>query len=173
MKLYDFRWKTYVEWCRARRVSVSNPTIPKVADFLLYLFQERKYSPACIKGYRLSLALIFRYRLPEVSTSPVLADLVRSFELSAVRRQPTAQWDLKAVLAALREPPYEPISEVNLRLLTCKVLFLVALGTAKRISELHFLSAKVPRIGDNLSLSYLPEFIAKSDRSSAVPLISF
>ena len=140
-----------------------------MADFLLYLFQNRKYSPACIKSYRSSLALIFRYRLPEVSTSPVLADLIRYFELSAVRRQPVVQWDLKAVLAALREPPYEPIREVNLCLLTCKVLFLVALGTAKRIGEWHFLSAKVPSIGGDLSLSHLPEFIAKSDRRAKIP----
>ena len=115
------------------------------------------------------MALVFRYRLPEVSTSPVLADLIRSFELSSIRRQPVVQWDLKAVLSSLQDPPYEPLAEVSLRLFTCKVLFLLALGTAKRVGELHFLSAKVPSIGDNLSLSYLPEFIAKSERKTKIP----
>ena len=161
--------KKYVDWCRSKSVTVSNLTIPKVADILLCLFQDKKYSAACIKGYRSSLALVFRYRLPEVSTSPVLADLIRSFELSSIRRQPVVQWDLKAVLSSLQDPPYEPLAEVSLRLFTCKVLFLLALGTAKRVGELHFLSAKVPSIGDNLSLSYLLEFFAKSERKTKIP----
>ena len=44
-----------------------------------------------------------------------------------------------------------------------KVLFLLSLATAKRVGELQDVSFLVAFQGDNLSLSYLPEFIAKTE----------
>ena len=44
-----------------------------------------------------------------------------------------------------------------------KVLFLLSLATAKRVSELHALSRRVAFQGKDLSLSYLPEFVAKTE----------
>ena len=45
-------------------------------------------------------------------------------------------------------------------------MFLVALATAKRVGELQALSAKVARSGDDMILSYLPEFVAKTETPS-------
>ena len=44
-----------------------------------------------------------------------------------------------------------------------KVLFLLSLATAKRVSELQAISMWVTFQGDDLSLSYLPEFGAKTE----------
>ena len=46
---------------------------------------------------------------------------------------------------------------------TMKVLFLLSLATTKRVSELHALSRWVAFQGKDLSLSYLPEFVAKTE----------
>ena len=63
-------------------------------------------------------------------------------------------------------PPYEPLRSANLRLLTKKALFLLALSTAKRLGELHALSSAVAMKGEDLVVSYLPEFRAKTETES-------
>ena len=47
-----------------------------------------------------------------------------------------------------------------------KTLFLVALATAKRVGELQACSFQVAAQGDDLLLSYLPEFAAKTESVS-------
>ena len=44
-----------------------------------------------------------------------------------------------------------------------KVAFLPALVTAERVGELQALSACVAFLGPDLSISYLPEFVAKTE----------
>ena len=165
MRLYDYRWKTYRDWCRRKGVTCSSPTLPKVADFLLHLHRDRKFSPACIRGYRSVLSIMFRRYLPDLATSPVISDLLRSFELAqAPGRRPVPAWDLHKVLVRLRGPPYEPLETVDMRCLTSKVLFLVSFATAKRVGELQALSARVLKLGrHDRALVYLPEFRAKTE----------
>ncbi len=49
-------------------------------------------------------------------------------------------WDLQAVLVALGEESFGPLRQVDMEHLTYKTLFLVALSSTCRISELHALS---------------------------------
>ena len=78
-------------------------------------------------------------------------------------------WDLSRVLSFLSGAPFEPLSSCSLRDLSRKVLFVVALTTARRVGELQALSAVVSESGADLFLSYLPEFRAKAE-SEARPL---
>ena len=77
------------------------------------------------------LSAVFRYTIPEISTSPVLKDLLRSFSIERPRvpnRVPP--WDLSIVLRFLRSSAFEPLETIPLRELTKKVLFLTALASA-------------------------------------------
>ena len=162
-KIYQCKWTIYRQWCISHGHSISNPTLPKVADFLLYLFDSRGLSVSAIEGYRSMLSLVFRSRLPEISSSSVLRDLLRSFSISRPpSSQPSLSWDLNKVLQALRSPPFEPLEKAPIRELTQMCLFLVALATAKRVSVIQALSATVLRQGKDLILSYMPHFIAKT-----------
>ena len=58
---------------------------------------------------------------------------------------------------------FEPLASKDLRTITCKVLFLLSLATAKQVSELQALLRSVAFSGKDLSLSYLPEFVAKTE----------
>ena len=49
-------------------------------------------------------------------------------------------WNLILVLEALRYPPFEPLGNVDLKCLSLKSAFLLAITSARRISELHALS---------------------------------
>ena len=67
------------------------------------------------------------------------------------------------VLDYLQGPVFEPLASKDLRTIMCKVLFLLSLDMAKRVGELQALSRSVAFCGKDLSLSYLPEFLAKTE----------
>ena len=161
---YQAKWSVSQRWCHSEGHSVSRPTLPKVADFLFWLHRSRRLSVYAILGYCSMLAAVFRFKLPEISTSPVLHDLMRSFKVEVPAkpvRPPT--WDLEVVLRNLRSSSFEPLSSLSLRSLTKKVLFLVSLTTAKRVGELQALSRVVSFFSSGACLAYVPEFVAKTE----------
>ena len=116
------------------------------------------------------LSAVFRFVFPEISSHPVLYDLLCSFRidhpLPSLRVPP---WDSLRVLNLLRTPLFEPLTSCSLRNLSRKVLFLVSLATARRVGELQVVSSSASFSGSDIFLSYLPEFRAKSE-SAANPL---
>ncbi|MPC97723.1 hypothetical protein E2C01_093052 [Portunus trituberculatus] len=73
---------------------------------------------------------------------------------------------MNVVLKALSLAPFEPLRASSFRDLTKKTLFLVSLASAKRVSELQALSYELTQQGKDIILSYLPEFVAKTETSS-------
>ena len=151
-----------------------------MADFLTYMFKTKGAALSTIKGYRAMLAAVFKFPLPEISSSPILKDLVRSFEISAPRPIfPPPPWDLDKVLEFLSGPPFEPLARASFLDKTKKTLFLLAMATAKRVSELQALSFSLSFQGEDLVLYYDPFFRAKTEsvinplpRSVVVPFLS-
>ena len=135
-----------------------------MADFLSWLRSARGLSVSSIRGYRSMLSAVFRFHLPSLSSDPVLHDLLRSFNLSSAERvlRPPA-WDLSRVLRFLNSSHFEPLSQASLRALSQKTLFLLALAMAKRVGELQALSFVVTFVGVDACLSYIPQFVAKSE----------
>ena len=157
---YQSKWSTYRAWCHSHGHSVSRPTVPKVADFLLYLRRSLHLSYSTIASYRSVLSAAFRFVLPELSSHPVLHDLLHSFRVE--RPLPSSRfppWDLLRVLSLLRGSPFEPLDSCSLRDLTHKTLFLLSLATARHVGELQaffccvffwwgpfpFLPSRIPR----------------------------
>ena len=117
---------------------------------------------SAILGYRSMLAVVFK--LPEISTSPVLQDLVRYFKVEvSVRLVRPPPWDLEVVLRFLHSSTFEPLSSLSLHVLTKKALLLVSLATAKRVGELQALSRVVSFSSSGACLTYVPEFVAKTE----------
>ena len=152
--------------------TISSPSIPKIADFLLFLLKRKHLAVSSVRGFCSMLSFMFKFRLPEIQTSSLLHDLIRSFELERPSRSsnPPA-CDLVKVLTYLRSLIFEPLASRDLRTVTMKVLFLV-LATAKRVSELQALLRPVSFQGNDISLSNLPEFVAKTE-SERNPLPRF
>ena len=79
----------------------------------------------------------------------------------------------------LSGPPFEPLARASFLDKTKKALFLLAMATAKRVSELQALSFSVSFQGEDLVLYYDPFFRAKTEsvsnplpRSVIVPSLS-
>ena len=162
--VYQVRWSVYRSWCHDNGHSVSRPTLAKVADFLYWLRFTRGLSVSSLRGYRSVLSAVLRFHLPSLSSDPVIRDLLRSFQLSSAERvlRPPA-WDLSKVLTYLVSPAFEPLAQASFRSLTLKTLFLLALATAKRVGELQAFSSIVTFVGADACLSYIPQFVAKSE----------
>ena len=67
------------------------------------------------------------------------------------------------VLRYLSLSAFEPLSGLSFGSLTKEVLFLVSLATAKRVSELQALSSFASFSSSGACLTYVPEFVAKTE----------
>ena len=161
--VYQSKRLVYRGWCRGAGHSISRLTLPKIADFLLWLHRVRKLSVSAIMGCRSLLSAVFRFKLLEISTS-VLQDLLRSFQVEAPSRsiQPPSSV-LNKVLVYLRSSKFEPLHSVPLWTLSKKVLFFLSLATAKRVRELQALSSIVSFSSEGAMVSYVPEFLTKTE----------
>ena len=87
------------------------------------------------------------------------------------RRRLAPPWDLAIVLAALREAPYEPLEKAPLRELTFKAIFLLAITSVRRVSELQALCAVPPYTTVNprsIILRVNPPFCPKTSTEVAL-----
>ena len=104
-----------------------------VADFLLYLFQDRKLQPSTIDGYRSAIADKLGNSPLDISKDENLTRLLDSFHRDRPNgRTGIPSWNLSLVLHQLTKAPFEPLKEASLKHLTFKMFFLLALGLGKR-----------------------------------------
>ena len=54
--VYEAKWTIFTKWCVSNQVDFRAPSVKSVADFLMYLFQDRKLQPSTIDGYRSAIA---------------------------------------------------------------------------------------------------------------------
>ena len=120
---------------------MSRPSLSKVAVSLWWLRSVRGLSVSSINGYRSMLSVVFEFHPPALSSHRVLRDLLRSFRVSAPSYpMHPPSWDLLKLLHFLNSGSFGPLRAAPLRALSKKVLFLLALATAKRVGELQALS---------------------------------
>ena len=172
-RLYQSRWKIFCGWCRGRGVAPVNATVPVVVDFLIHLRQDKGLSVSAVKGYCSSLNSVLALKGRDLAASREITTLLRSFARSVnlVELRPPA-WDVSLVLQSLTGAPYEPLRTCEERFLAQKMLFLLALASAKRIGELHALSYRVSHTRDwgEVSFAFVTGFVAKTqDPSSLAP----
>ena len=112
------------------------PPLKAIADFLLYLFQDRKLQPGTIDGYRSAIADKLGNSPINVSKDENLTHLLDSFHRDGPKgRRGIPSWNLSLVLHQLTKAPFEPLKETSLK--HFKTVFLLAPGSGKRRSEIH------------------------------------
>ena len=147
-----------------------------VADFLLHLFTEKKCQVSTIKGYRSTISNTLKFKSDvNIGSDPIISELIRSFELQRpVQRSLAPKWDLSCVLSSLCSEPYEPLHKASRFHLTLKTVFLLAMATARRVSEIHAFSMDSGHLRFNqsdgcVSLRTQPGFLAKNQLPSVCP----
>ncbi|XP_056389162.1 uncharacterized protein LOC130283728 [Hyla sarda] len=77
---------------------------------------------------------------------------------------PIPSWDLPLVLKHLCEQPFEPLDKTSLKHASVMTIFLIAITSARRVSELQALSSKEPYLrllADVVVLGTMPGFLPK------------
>jgi len=155
-----------VAWCGEQQVDPLRISVPQLAQFL-ELKRGGGLAPSTIEGYRTVIAGTIRQVTGvDLSCDPAISSLLRSYRLDADRsRNEVPTWDLSLVLNILSKAPFEPIGHINMKELTFKTIFLTALATGKRRSELHALIRKGLSWTDDkscITLRVSPEFVSKT-----------
>ncbi len=139
-KLYSSKWGVFESWCLTRAIDPVNCLVGPVLEFL----QERLTAGAAATTHRVYVAAIAARR--ELNEIPLGRHLMVSAFMRGVRRlrpvRPTAvpSWDLSVVLEGLVTAPFKPLESALDRILTLKVVLLLALTSLKRVGDLQAFS---------------------------------
>ena len=52
----EAKWTIFTKWCHSNQVDFRAPPVKFIADFLLFLFQDKNSHPRTIDGYRSAIA---------------------------------------------------------------------------------------------------------------------
>ena len=121
-----------------------------------------------MKGYRTCLGPVLnRTGKAKVVLHKTISDMIISMELQSYACSPTMG------LEALSKPPYEPLRETSFKHLTLKTVFLLAMASAGRRSDLHALMFDQNYIqfkpkGAGVTLYFSPEFMRKNQKPNQV-----
>ena len=171
--VYEAKWASFTKWCLSNQVDFRTPPLKTIADFLLHLFQDKKLQPGTIDGYRSEIADKLGNSTINVSKDENLTRLLDSFHRDRPKgRRGFPSWNLSLVLHQLTKAPFEPLKEAYLKHLTFKTVFLLALGSGKRRSEIHaWLHKNIRHQSDwsKVSLYPTPSFLSKNQLAKEGP----
>ena len=171
--VYEAKWTIFTKWCLSNQVDFRAPPLKAIADFLLHLFQDRNLQPSTIDGYRSAIADKLGNSTINISKDENLTCLLDSFHRDRPKgRRGIPSWNLSLVLHQLIKAPFEPLKEASLKHLTFKIVFLLALGSGKRRSEIHAWLHKNIRHQSDWSKVFLypsPSFLSKNQLAKEGP----
>ena len=173
-RLYNAKWDVFQQWRIDNGIHLRHISIPDIANFLMYLRQEKKLKHGTLEGYRSAIASVCHLNNLNIGSSKPLSSLLRSFQIQDLTVPVTfPKWDLAIVLKSLTSSPYEPLEKAGLKFLSHKTAFLVTLATAARVSEIHAIDHNSITHSENwnsISCRTVPEFLAKNQKSQLGPL---
>ena len=128
--IYKSKWALFEKWCRENSVDFSTPSVKQVSIFFMYLYQDLNRRPSTIEGYRMAIVDTLGPAGHHIAQSSDLHRLLSSFHRDhpkSSRNLP--KWNLSVVLNELTKAPFEPMKDTDLKHLTLKTAFLLALAS--------------------------------------------
>ena len=104
----------------------------------MYLYQDLNRRPSTIDGYRTAIVDTLGPTAHHIAHNADLHRLLSSFHRDCPKSSRNLpKWNLSVVLNELTKAPFEPMKDTDLKHLTLKTAFLLALASGKRRSEIH------------------------------------
>ena len=164
--IYKSKWALFEKWCRENSVDFSTPSVKQISDFFMYLYQDLNRRPSTIDGYRTAIVDTLGPTAQHIAHNADLHRLLSSFHRDRPKSSRNLpKWNLSVVLNELTKAPFEPMKDTDLKHLTLKTAFLLALPSGKRRSEIHaWVANKVSNLGQWEKVALFPssDFIAKN-----------
>ena len=150
-----------------------NPAISDICNIFWYFFNILNRCPSTIEGYRTAIADTLVNSKLNISTNVDIARLIASFYRDKPKSsRPIPKWNLSIVLHRLTQPPFEPLEDAATKFLTWKTIFLLALASGKRRSEIHAWTLDgllCLGVWEQVQLSPSPSFLAKNQLAKEGP----
>jgi len=167
-KDYASKYRVYDSWCSAREIDPYCATIVQIADFISHLYNKGlQYST--INGYRSMLSAV----LPcidghKVGQHPYVIQLLKGvFNSRPPQVRLVPEWDLLKVLEALQKKPFEPLIQAPLKVITLKTVFMIAITSFRRCSDLQSFSIGEKSVNiQSKGITFVRHGLAKQDRQS-------
>ena len=139
-------------------VHFSSPSIKQISDFFMYLYQDLNRRPSTIDGCRTAVDDTLGPTAQHIAHDPDLHRLLSSFHQDRPKSSRNLpKWNLSVVLNELTKAPFEPMKDTDLKHLTLKTAFLLALASGKRRSEIHtWVANKVSNLGQWEKVALFP-----------------
>ena len=164
--IYKSKWALFEKWCRENSVDFSTPSVKQILDFFMYLYQNLNRRPSIIDGYRTAIVDTLGSMAHHIAHNADLHRLLSSFHRDRPKSSRNLpKWNLSVVLNELTKAPFEPMKDTDLKHLTVKTVFLLALASGKSRSEIHaWVANKVSNLGQWEKVALFPssDFIAKN-----------
>ena len=170
--LYHKKWENFVLWCQIRDFHPLHCTVEVILEYIESLKGiDLKYNTIASHISALSNCLPLLDG-SSIGACPLVCRWLRGLKASnPPRRNLSPPWDLAVVLAALREPPYEPLGSASFKYLTLKTAFLLAITSVRRVSELQALCSVPPFVTVNprsVRMRVNPTFCPKTATATAL-----
>ncbi|XP_059182347.1 uncharacterized protein LOC131961092 [Centropristis striata] len=139
--LYDCKWRVFEEWCHSNGHVPLQCPVGVILSFLQDLIDNRK-AFSTVKVYLAAIAACHvGFGRLTVGQHPLVCRFMKGARrLLPVSRPLVPPWDLAVVLEGLKGPPFEPLEGADLKHVSLKAVLLLALASAKRVSDIHALS---------------------------------
>lgn len=167
---YENCWKNFQDWIRAdasRAITKGN-----VLLYLEYLASVRNLNPKTILVYRNSLHLPLLHGFQISTKDQEFSLLARSqFNRNPPRQKIIPNWKVDKVLSMFEQPQFD-ISRASPGNLMMKTLFLIALATGNRVSELAAMSRGATTFssdGSKVVIPVKPGFLYKNQTLYKTP----
>ena len=167
LRVYASQYRVFCSWCSRIPKDPIEASVEDVLCFLQHLFDKGlQYRTLCVYRSMLSNVLPPWKGVKMGEQSQVIRFLRGVFNSRPPKKLMVPDWDLPLVLQALSAAPFEPMKTASLKLITFKFTFLLAVVTARRVSDVSKLS-----IGDHCRVqkgcvTFLPTSLAKADDPS-------
>ena len=172
---YKGKIEAFKRWCNTNGVVHHSPEIKDIINFMEFKFVVEGRQPRTIQGYRSAFTDYFDPAKLDIKRSRQIQRLIKAY----FKERPPAlnipqPWDVQRVLEALKRPPFEPMSIATLKFVTLKTVFLTALATGRRRSEIHafsHISVRSTFIDGNevINIKTVPAFLTKNQRENSSP----
>ena len=168
---YNAKWSKFSGWCGERGVNPSLASVPVICEFLQFMFDEG-YKYTTITGYVSAISHgHIRFSKESLGLVKEISQFLKGvFRLRPPLKDTVPVWDLSVVLEALLQSPFEPAESASLQAWTWKTVFLVAVTSAARVSEIQALDSRrelLKLTSNRVTMKANPAFLPK------VPKVEF
>lgn len=134
---YQYKWKKYLSYLESCSIPLRDSGLKSILAFLLQV-KDLGLKHSSLRVY---LSAISAFHAPidgkTVFSHPFYKQFLKGLRnLRPDIKVPPPTWDLPLVLRTLTRHPFEPMATCDLRLSSWKTAFLVAITSARRVSEL-------------------------------------